>query len=354
MTIRLSPPVAKPFEPAGDACSFRQFRQPDFPRGMSPLVLAEHFVMTGPSFAPHPHAGMSAVTLLLEDSRGALRSRDSMDNDHEIRAGDLHWTVAGRGVIHDQQPVGESRLNGVRLYVNLPQRLKSLPPEASLLRAWEMPVLQGDAGRVRVVSGRYDGWEAPLATPEPLLILDGWLRPGASRLVTLPAGWNAWLYAVHGELGVRARHQITAPARPPADLGTRPMAPFRPRGRGGGGGQARPRSRFRHPAAGGGADGHGGSRWAAATAGGRSAGSFPPGGGAGHRRARDPARAVRHGGRAGPGADHGGLRSRGIRPTARPGGPAGLTSPAGWAQAGVADNHRKLIVVSEQQSCRPY
>lgn len=232
MTIRLSPPVAKPFEPAGDACSFRQFRQPDFPRGMSPLVLAEHFVMTGPSFAPHPHAGMSAVTLLLEDSHGALRSRDSLDNDHEIRAGDLHWTVAGHGVIHDQQPVGESRLNGVRLYVNLPQRLKSLPPEASLLRAWEMPVLQGDAGRVRVVSGRYDGWEAPLATPEPLLILDGWLRPGASRLVMLPAGWNAWLYAVHGELGVRARHQITAPARPPADLGTRPMAPFRPRGRG--------------------------------------------------------------------------------------------------------------------------
>ncbi|CUR70007.1 hypothetical protein BN2877_54490 [Achromobacter xylosoxidans] len=40
-----------------------------------------------------------------------------------------------------------------------------------------MPVLQSDAGRVRVVSGRYDGWDAPLATPEPLLILDGWLRP---------------------------------------------------------------------------------------------------------------------------------------------------------------------------------
>lgn len=230
MTIRLSPPVGRPCEPAGDACATRQFRYTDFPQGMSPLVLAEHFIMSGPAFAPHPHAGMSAVTLLLEDTRGVLRSRDSLRNDHEIRAGDLHWTVAGRGILHDQQPVGQARLNGLRFYVNLPQRLKTLAPEVALLRAWEMPVLQSDAGRVRVVSGRYDGWDAPLATPEPLLILDGWLRPGASRLVPLPAGWNAWLYAVHGELGVRARHEITPPPpRPPVEAAPPiPVARFRP------------------------------------------------------------------------------------------------------------------------------
>ncbi|WP_370539670.1 pirin family protein [Achromobacter sp. UMC71] len=204
--------MAKPFEPAGDACSIRQFRYTDFPQGMSPLVLVDHFVMTGPTFAPHPHAGMSAVTLLLEDTRGAMRSRDSVRNDHEIRAGDLHWTLAGRGVVHTQQPVGQARLNGLQMFVNLPERLKSLPPATSLLRAWEMPVIQNDAGRVRVASGSYGGWDAPLETPEPLMVLDGWLRPGASRLVPLPAGWNAWLYAVQGELGVRAKHQVLRPA----------------------------------------------------------------------------------------------------------------------------------------------
>lgn len=224
MTLRLSPPVTPSFEPVGDACSIRQFRYTDFPQGMSPLVLVDHFVMTGPTFAPHPHAGMSAVTLLLEDTRGAMRSRDSVHNDHEIRAGDLHWTLAGRGIVHTQQPVGEARLNGLQMFVNLPEKLKSLAPDTALLRAWEMPVIQNDAGRVRVASGSYGGWDAPLATPEPLLVLDGWLRPGASRLVPLPAGWNAWLYAVQGELGVRARHQTTpvAPGAPaaPAPGGT--------------------------------------------------------------------------------------------------------------------------------------
>lgn len=199
MTIRLSPPVARFFEPEGDICSYRHFRYTDFPQGMSPLVLVDHFVMTGPAVAPHPHAGMSTVTLLLEDTLGGLRIRDSLDNEHEARAGDLHWTVAGRGVVHGHELVDTARLNGLRLYVNLPERLKSLPPSAMLVKAWEMPVLQSDAGRVRVAAGCYEGWAAPLETPEPLLILDGWLRPGASRLVPLPAGWNAWLYAVRGK-----------------------------------------------------------------------------------------------------------------------------------------------------------
>ena len=53
---------------------------------MSPLVLVDHFVMTGPTFAPHPHAGISAVTLLFEDSQGVMQSLDSVRNDHEIRA----------------------------------------------------------------------------------------------------------------------------------------------------------------------------------------------------------------------------------------------------------------------------
>ncbi|MBP6706140.1 MAG: pirin family protein [Achromobacter sp.] len=216
MTILLSPLVASQAQPVGEACSIRQFRHTDFPLGMSPLVLVDHFVMTGPTFAPHPHAGISAVTLLFEDSQGVMQSLDSVRNDHEIRAGDLHWTLAGKGIVHTQQPVGPARLNGLQMFVNLPERLKALPPATSLLRAWEMPIIQSDAGRVRVVSGAYDGWESPPLGPEPLLILDIWLRPGATRLVPLPDGWNAWVYAVQGDLGLRARHQLGPGAAPAA------------------------------------------------------------------------------------------------------------------------------------------
>jgi redox-sensitive bicupin YhaK (pirin superfamily) len=37
---------------------------------MDPLVMVDHYVMTEPTFGVHPHAGMSAVSLLFEDGRG--------------------------------------------------------------------------------------------------------------------------------------------------------------------------------------------------------------------------------------------------------------------------------------------
>ncbi|MBB1593756.1 nuclease PIN [Achromobacter sp. UMC46] len=170
--------------------------------------MVDHFVMTGATSAPQPHAGLCAATLLFEDAKGAMRCQDSTGNEHEAQAGDLHWTVAGTGILRAQQPAGEARLNGLRIALNLPDRQKSLPPAVSLLRAWEMPVIQTNAGRVRVVAGSHGGWQSPLATPEALMILDGWLRPGATQLLPLPPGWNAWVYAVQGELGVRARHRV--------------------------------------------------------------------------------------------------------------------------------------------------
>lgn len=206
MTIHLSNVVAGQTQSAGDACTLRPFLHTDFSHSPSPVVMVDHFIMTGAMAAPQPHAGLCAATLLLEDAKGVLQCQDSEGNDHEVRAGDLHWTVAGTGILRTQQPAGPARLNGLRIALNLPDRLKSLPPEVSLLRAWEMPVIQTDAGRVRVVAGKHGGWQSPLATPEALMILDGWLRPGATQLLPLAPGWNAWIYSVQGELGVRARH----------------------------------------------------------------------------------------------------------------------------------------------------
>lgn len=174
---------------------------------MSPVVLVDHFVMTGPAFGPHSHAGISAATLMLEDSTGAMQSLDGIEHNREIRAGDLHWTLAGRGIVHAQRPAGEARLHGLQIFFDLPGRLKTLPATTALLRAEDMPVIQTHSGRIRVVSGSFAEQESPLQTPEPLLILDGWLRPGATTLIPLRAGWNAWITTVQGELGVRARHR---------------------------------------------------------------------------------------------------------------------------------------------------
>jgi redox-sensitive bicupin YhaK (pirin superfamily) len=204
--LRFSHPVTRALHAVGAQCDIRRFRHTDFGSAMSPLVLVDHFVMTGPTFELHPHAGMSAVTVLFENTQGWMSSHDSVHNDHRIEPGDLHWTLAGKGIVHTQQPEGDhARLDGLQLFVNLPRRLKRIEPATMLVRAGDVPVLEGPGTRLRLLAGALDGKTSPLRAPEPILIVDGWLDAGSRTLLPLLPGWNLWLYARSGSLAAYDR-----------------------------------------------------------------------------------------------------------------------------------------------------
>lgn len=199
--VHVAPVVLSMPRAIGPNCMIRQFRHTDFGGAMGPLVMADHFVMTGPTFELHPHAGMSAVTLLFEDTRGSMSSHDSVHNDHRIEPGDLHWTLAGRGIVHTQQPEGNgARLDGLQLFVNLPAKLKRMAPQTMLLQACDVPVIEKDGARLRLLAGSLAGESSPLITPQPILIVDGTLDPAAQVRLPLPADWHLWIYARRGQL----------------------------------------------------------------------------------------------------------------------------------------------------------
>ncbi|HBM83879.1 MAG TPA: pirin family protein, partial [Halieaceae bacterium] len=88
---------------AGDALEIgagfvaQSFRERNFAGAMDPLVMVDHYRMTEPTFGPHPHAGLSAVSVLFEDSDGAFHNRDSLGNDFDLLPGELYWLKAGSG-----------------------------------------------------------------------------------------------------------------------------------------------------------------------------------------------------------------------------------------------------------------
>lgn len=47
-------------------------------RDIDPVITIDHFHIRAPMFAPHPHAGFSAVTYLFEDGEGEFINRDSL------------------------------------------------------------------------------------------------------------------------------------------------------------------------------------------------------------------------------------------------------------------------------------
>lgn len=206
--------VPTPFEDHGRgfrAAGVRPARGLD----LDPFLGIDHFHMAFPFFAPHPHAGFSAVTYLFPRSPGGFRNRDSGGTDVSIHPGDLHWTQAGSGIVHDEVPaVPGVDVHGLQLFVNLATEAELTPPRIHHVDAADVPTFDvGGAGTVRVVVGRAGGVEAAVRTPTDALLVDVDLAPGGSIDLPLDPGHRVLVLGVEGDGAVGAEEVAIGPER---------------------------------------------------------------------------------------------------------------------------------------------
>lgn len=199
---RLGTVVAGITHQIGDGFSALHFSEEMFGGRMDPLLMVDDFVMTGPTFEPHLHAGISAVTAMFEDSEGAFINRDTLGHNIGLKAGDLYWLAAASGAVHEEKPADGARTHALQIFVNLPAHLKKESARALHVPADEVPVLEGNGYRVRVVLGRSGGAVGNEGTPEEMTMLDGVLQQDAHFTHHLADGRQAWIYAVTGQLKI--------------------------------------------------------------------------------------------------------------------------------------------------------
>jgi len=170
---------------------------------IDPVVMVDHFHMYEKTFDPHPHAGISAVTYVFEDSVGAHFNFDSLGNQGPIYPGDMHWFAAGSGGVHTEQPIGEGRdIHALQIFVNLPSYKKMGAPYAVHVGTNSIPEYSSTGVRVRIVAGESNGITASYteALPEPFTLLDCFLEKDGMFEHTIPPNCNAMVYTVSGNL----------------------------------------------------------------------------------------------------------------------------------------------------------
>lgn len=148
-------------------------------------------------FPPHPHRGFETVTYMIE---GAMEHRDSVGNHGRLVGGGLQWMTAGRGLVHSEMPQQErGLLFGFQLWVNLPRRLKMVPPRYQDLSPDLVPEVPIAGHRVRVLAGTAGGAQGPVdgVSIAPVM-LDATLSKGSPFVLELPRTHNTFVYLLSG------------------------------------------------------------------------------------------------------------------------------------------------------------
>jgi len=162
--------------------------------------MLDHFsISPGAGFPDHPHRGQETITYLLE---GAVDHEDFAGHKGTIRAGDLQFMTAGRGIVHAEMPHqnedGSANV-GMQLWVDLPRELKKCEPRYRDLPSEEVPVVQEDGVTVKVISGKYKETESVKELAyTPVWLLDVEVKPGSKAQLEVPDGWNSFAYLLEG------------------------------------------------------------------------------------------------------------------------------------------------------------
>lgn len=175
---------------------------------IDPFVFLDHFgpLSKGPGAGgvpPHPHAGIATITYLFN---GSNRHRDSLGNDVVIRAGDLAWMHAGKGIIHSEgmkeNRTAQETIHGVQIWISLPSKDKFSDPFFTHYPAKEIPEIVSSGAKIRVLCGRLGRVIAPAQAISPAFIYDVLFAAETVVEIPLADGDRCGFYVIEGKLQV--------------------------------------------------------------------------------------------------------------------------------------------------------
>lgn len=193
-----------------------------------PFLLLDDFRNDTPSqyiagFPWHPHRGIETVTYVLA---GSVEHRDSLGNQGAITAGDIQWMTAGRGIVHQEMPQGDSdgRMHGFQLWANLPASQKMTAPRYQEVKSGEIPEVTDDDGTTaRIVCGSFWGRRGPVEgiAADPVY-LDVSVPAGKRKSLPVSTTHHAFAYVFAGS-GTFGR--ASAPRPVATEIVGRPQPP---------------------------------------------------------------------------------------------------------------------------------
>jgi redox-sensitive bicupin YhaK (pirin superfamily) len=183
--------------------SFGHYHDPAW-MGFGPLrVINDDTVAPGGGFAPHRHANMEIISVVLE---GTLAHKDSAGNAGVIRAGDVQWMSAGHGIEHSEYNGSDAApVHFLQVWIQ-PDRLNAQP-------AYAQSFFDPEARRARwALLASADGAEGSIAIRQQASLRATRLHAGDAIDATLDPARRHWLHVASGEIACGDRVLVAGDA----------------------------------------------------------------------------------------------------------------------------------------------
>jgi len=123
----------------------------------------------------HPHIGLSTLTYLLE---GAVEHKDSTGANKIIKARDVGFMTAGKGVSHTERTPAELRggrthsVHGYQVWVAMPKEKEEMEPRFDFIPHSELPRWKEAGLNYTLIAGEGFGKSSPLPVHSPLFMME--------------------------------------------------------------------------------------------------------------------------------------------------------------------------------------
>ncbi|TYA71798.1 pirin family protein [Seonamhaeicola marinus] len=182
---------------------------------IDPFILLHHY---GPyhispesnpfDLGPHPHRGFEPITFLVQ---GEQLHRDSLGNESIVKAGDVQWTTAGRGIIHSEGPSKSfvergGNIEGIQLWLNLPAEKKMMQPNYQHAKHDDFNVVTSEDNKVetRIIAGTLGNSYGKILTQTAVnaFMIDA--KVGGEVTIPYNSSHQSMLYLLNGKVIVNA------------------------------------------------------------------------------------------------------------------------------------------------------
>ncbi|GGI57358.1 pirin family protein [Winogradskyella haliclonae] len=186
---------------------------------VDPFILLHHY---GPykidersnpfDLGPHPHRGFEPVTFLIQ---GEQLHRDSLGNESIVKAGDVQWTTAGRGIIHAEGPTKDfvrkgGTIEGIQLWLNLPAEKKMIQPKYQHAKYEDFNTILSEDTMVetRIIAGEINNEFGKIATQTPVnaFMIDA--KANGSETIQFLNSHQGMLYLLNGKAKINNKETL--------------------------------------------------------------------------------------------------------------------------------------------------